>query len=178
MNAVKVQLVPVEVLRPHEEVIPKNVDQLERMTLKWDAYTKPLLVDRSTGTILDGHHRYEIAKRLELKCLPCVLVDYLSDESIKIILWPNSKWTSMFNPVDHVTLSKMLRTAGASSDSAARCEHTRNFREASDRRIKPLKQKTNFYVGVKNHLLSFHRSFKIRRTSSQLPNKWAENLKM
>ena len=95
MNAVKVQLVPVEVLRPHEEVIPKNVDQLERMTLKWDAYTKPLLVDRSTGTILDGHHRYEIAKRLELKCLPCVLVDYLSDESIKIMLWPNSKWTSI-----------------------------------------------------------------------------------
>ena len=91
----KVQLVPVEFLRPHEEVIPKNVDQLERMTLKWDAYTKPLLVDRSTGTILDGHHRYEIAKRLELKCLPCVLVDYLSDESIKIILWPNSKWTSI-----------------------------------------------------------------------------------
>jgi len=92
---VKVQLVPVEFLRPHEEVIPKNVDQLERMTLKWDAYTKPLLVDRSTGTILDGHHRYEIAKRLELKCLPCVLVDYLSDESIKIILWPSSKWTSI-----------------------------------------------------------------------------------
>ena len=91
----KVQLVPVEFLRPHEEVIPKNVDQLERMTLKWDAYTKPLLVDRSTGTILDGHHRYEIAKRLELKCLPCVLVDYLSDESIKIILWPSSKWTSI-----------------------------------------------------------------------------------
>ena len=68
---------PVEVLKPHEQVIQKKVDQLERMTIRWDAYTKPLLVDGATGTILDGHHRFEIAKRLDLQCLPCVVVDYL-----------------------------------------------------------------------------------------------------
>ena len=81
---------PVEVLRPHEQVIQKKVDQLERMTIRWDAYTKPLLVDGATGTILDGHHRFEIAKRLDLQCLPCVVVDYLDDDSITLLLWPNS----------------------------------------------------------------------------------------
>ena len=81
---------PVEVLRPHEQVIQKKVDQLERMTIRWDAYTKPLLVDGATGTILDGHHRYEIAKRLDLQCLPCVVVDYLYDDSITLLLWPSS----------------------------------------------------------------------------------------
>ena len=81
---------PVEVLKPHEQVIQKKVDQLERMTIRWDAYTKPLLVDGATGTILDGHHRFEIAKRLDLQCLPCVVVDYLDDDSITLFLWPNS----------------------------------------------------------------------------------------
>jgi len=81
---------PVEVLKPHEQVIQKKVDQLERMTIRWDAYTKPLLVDGATGTILDGHHRFEIAKRLDLQCLPCVVVDYLDDDSITLLLWPNS----------------------------------------------------------------------------------------
>ena len=81
---------PVEVPRPHEQVIQKKVDQLERMTIRWDAYTKPLLVDGATGTILDGHHRFEIAKRLDLQCLPCVVVDYLDDDSITLLLWPSS----------------------------------------------------------------------------------------
>ena len=83
-------MIPVEVLKPHEQVIQKKVDQLERMTIRWDAYTKPLLVDGATGTILDGHHRYEIARRLDLQCLPCVVVEYLEDDSITLLLWPNS----------------------------------------------------------------------------------------
>tara|TARA_B100001989_G_C24491385_1_gene439740 strand:+ start:526 stop:957 length:432 start_codon:yes stop_codon:yes gene_type:complete len=90
LRVVRVQLIPVEVLKPHEQVIQKKVDQLERMTIRWDAYTKPLLVDGATGTILDGHHRYEIARRLDLQCLPCVVVEYLEDDSITLLLWPNS----------------------------------------------------------------------------------------
>lgn len=86
----RVQLIPVEILKPHEQVIQKKVIQLEKMTMRWDAYTKPLLVDGATGTILDGHHRFEIAKRLGLQCLPCVVVDYLEDDSIALMLWPNS----------------------------------------------------------------------------------------
>ena len=55
-----VELAPIMWLKPHEEVKPRNVDTLHEMTLRWSAYTKPLLVDRETGTILDGHHRYQV----------------------------------------------------------------------------------------------------------------------
>ena len=58
------------------------------MTLRWKAYTKPLLVDRKTGTILDGHHRTSVAHRLELLCLPCVRVDYLEDDRVTLTVWP------------------------------------------------------------------------------------------
>ena len=85
----EVELVPLEVLRPHEQILPKKVDQLEKMTHRWNAYTKPLLIDRATGTILDGHHRYQVAQRLELLCVPCVLIDYLEDSLIELDIWPN-----------------------------------------------------------------------------------------
>ena len=85
----KVELVPLEILRPHEQILPKKVDQLEKMTHRWNAYTKPLLLDRLSGTILDGHHRYHVALRLELICVPCVFIDYLEDDSIELDVWPN-----------------------------------------------------------------------------------------
>ena len=85
----KVELVPLEILRPHEQILPKKVDQLEKMTHRWNAYTKPLLLDRLSGIILDGHHRYHVALRLELICVPCVFIDYLEDDSIELDVWPN-----------------------------------------------------------------------------------------
>ena len=85
----KGELVPMEILRPHEETIPKKVEELERMTHRWKAYVLPLVIDRNTGVILDGHHRHQVALRLDLKCLPCVLVDYLGDESVELDVWPS-----------------------------------------------------------------------------------------
>jgi len=86
----KVELMPLELLLPHEEIIPSKVSQLEKMTIRWNAYVLPLVVDKITGIILDGHHRYNVAKNLDLQCLPCVLVDYLSDDSIELDVWPKS----------------------------------------------------------------------------------------
>ncbi len=86
----KVDLVPVELLRPHEETIDKKVDQLEKMTHRWGAYVLPLVVDKRTGVILDGHHRHQVALRLNLISLPCVCVDYLGDNTIELEVWPSS----------------------------------------------------------------------------------------
>ena len=86
----KVDLVPVELLRPHEQTIDKKVNELEKMTHRWGAYVLPLVVDKRTGVILDGHHRHQVALRLELLSLPCVCVDYLADDTIELEVWPNS----------------------------------------------------------------------------------------
>lgn len=85
----QVDLVPVEILRPHELTIPKKVDELEKMTHRWKAYVLPLVVDRNTGVILDGHHRHQVALRLGLQSLPCVQVDYQGDSSVELDIWPN-----------------------------------------------------------------------------------------
>ena len=80
---------PMEILRPHELTRPKKVDELEKMTNRWNAYVLPLVVDMNTGVILDGHHRHQVALRLGLQCLPCVQVDYLGDETVELDVWPN-----------------------------------------------------------------------------------------
>ena len=82
----EVELVPISWLKPHEEVKPSNVDSLHDITLRWNAYTKPLLVDGRTGTILDGHHRYHVGLRIGL----------LAFRSSRSTTWmtKESSWTS------------------------------------------------------------------------------------
>ncbi|KAF0683252.1 Aste57867_24684 [Aphanomyces stellatus] len=91
-----VVLVSLSWLKPHEEIVSwERVNGLKNATLKWDAYTEPLLVDVKTGAILDGHHRYTVGLQLELKQLPCVLVDYLGDAMITVDVWPDCGRTSL-----------------------------------------------------------------------------------
>ena len=90
-----VRLVPVEWLKAHEEIKIKNMEKLLQMTLKWDGFTKPLIADKATGTILDGHHRFAVAKRLELARIPAVCIDYLNDNSVELELWPASSLASI-----------------------------------------------------------------------------------
>jgi hypothetical protein len=92
-----VRLVPLEWLKPHERIKERNRDKLLDMTKRWNGYTKPLIVDKRTGSILDGHHRFAIAALLELKRLPVICVDYLADEQITVDVWSGS---------DRETLSK------------------------------------------------------------------------
>lgn len=85
----KVELVAIEWLRAHEEIKPKKVEELAKITKKWGCYTKPLLVDRVSGAILDGHHRHAVGHILNLVRLPVILFDYLEDDSITVEPWPN-----------------------------------------------------------------------------------------
>ena len=86
-----VELVRLDWLKAHEETQEKKVSELYLMTLRWGGYTKPLLVDNESGTILDGHHRFEVGKKLQLQFLPAILTNYLSDDRITVTTWPNSK---------------------------------------------------------------------------------------
>ena len=85
-----VSLVDLDWLKPHEEIKIKNRDKLLEMTKKCVGFTKPLLVDSQTGSILDGHHRHSVAVCLNLKRVPAILIDYLSIDEISVDVWPGS----------------------------------------------------------------------------------------
>ena len=60
----EVVLVDMAWLKPHEEVQSHRVDELRSQFEKEGHVDLPLLVDRSTGTILDGHHRFTVGQVL------------------------------------------------------------------------------------------------------------------
>ncbi|MBI1729962.1 ParB N-terminal domain-containing protein [Candidatus Acetothermia bacterium] len=68
---------PVDTLRPHEEVDPTNlartIQEIKNGELLQDY---PILVDEETYVILDGHHRHAACKALGIALVPCLLVDY------------------------------------------------------------------------------------------------------
>ena len=83
-----VVLVETVSLRDHEEVIPDNLETRTSKLLSKGFY-KPIIVDRGSMVILDGHHKWTAAKSLGLARVPVVMVDYLVDEGVLVDVWPD-----------------------------------------------------------------------------------------
>ena len=69
---------PVASLRPHEEVIPRRVDQLASEMTRDGAQKDPIIIDRETATVLDGMHRLAAFQELGVEYAVCCAVDYSS----------------------------------------------------------------------------------------------------
>ena len=83
-----VVLVETVSLRDHEEVIPNTLETRTSKLLSKGFY-KPIIVDRGSMVILDGHHKWTAAKSLGLARVPVIMVDYLVDEGVLVDVWPD-----------------------------------------------------------------------------------------
>lgn len=45
-------------------------------------FTEPILVDKDTRIILNGHHRTEACKKLGFTKIPCIVVDYQGEITV------------------------------------------------------------------------------------------------
>ena len=63
-------------LFPTEEYDFDRVVEVESTILAEGFWRVPILVERSTLVVMDGHHRREAAIRLSFAKVPCLLVDY------------------------------------------------------------------------------------------------------
>jgi ParB/Sulfiredoxin domain len=72
----------VDALCPHERVIERNVESLEKELIVDGVQKDPVIVDRDSGAILDGMHRLAAFKRLGLGRVVCCEVDYGSKDVI------------------------------------------------------------------------------------------------
>lgn len=98
------ELVQVTALRPHEQTLAQREEEMYQKISGNQFFHKPLLVDRSTMTILDGHHRHQASLRLGLVQVPAIVMDYMDDESITVEAWPPA-------PAESVTKSDVIRSA-------------------------------------------------------------------
>ena len=78
-----IKLIEIKKLKNHEKTDQKNLLKVKQLIFKNKYFTNPIIVDRKTLVILDGHHRTEILKILGYKKIPALLVDY-NDKRIKV----------------------------------------------------------------------------------------------
>ncbi|AVU36172.1 MULTISPECIES: ParB N-terminal domain-containing protein [Serratia] len=76
MDSFNVVLLDPQRLLPTEEFIEERVIQIEQDIIREGRWLKPILVERTSLIIMDGHHRREFARRHSLRRVPCLLLDY------------------------------------------------------------------------------------------------------
>ncbi|MDA7722514.1 NTP transferase domain-containing protein [Schleiferiaceae bacterium] len=70
------ELVEVKSLKPIEDFISERVPIIKKEIFSSGFWTKPIIIDSQDHLIMDGHHRFEIAKQIGLKMVPAVILDY------------------------------------------------------------------------------------------------------
>lgn len=75
-DAPAVQMADVSALHGIEEYSEERVQKLLRKLREDACWTVPIILTNRTNLILDGQHRFEAAKRLKLRKIPAVFVNY------------------------------------------------------------------------------------------------------
>lgn len=79
-------------IKPHEQTIPAHVAQMARRLQEDGMQKDPILVDRRSGTVLDGMHRLAAFSELDIERAICCSLDY---DSEKVTV---GRWARVFNP--------------------------------------------------------------------------------
>jgi hypothetical protein len=80
----KVSIIKIDKIKQHEEFDKNHLKVLKQKISKTKFFKEPIVVDKKTMIVLDGHHRLNSCKQLGLKKIPCLLVDYINDRNIKV----------------------------------------------------------------------------------------------
>jgi len=81
---VKIVLVPIDALKPHEKGSPLYLELLKQEILKDGLLKYPIIADEKTHVILDGMHRWLALKSLGCTLIPVMLVDAFQNPKIRV----------------------------------------------------------------------------------------------
>ncbi|MHB8604203.1 MAG: ParB N-terminal domain-containing protein [Thermoplasmatota archaeon] len=76
----------IATLLPHEEVEPGHVDEIRIALGRTGHLRQPIIVDRVSLVVIDGHHRLAALKALQAKRAPVHLIDY-ADAAVTVEAW-------------------------------------------------------------------------------------------
>ncbi len=79
-------IIPLEDIKPHEQTIATNYKNLLEKTRRTGLFIDPLVVDKKTGFLLDGHHRFKVMKEMGCRGAIVQKVNYMKDY-IKLGTW-------------------------------------------------------------------------------------------
>jgi len=85
----KVELIEIDKLKQHEQINEAYCNELLK-DIQINGYVEPIVVDKETFIILDGHHRYTILKLMKFKNIPVHLINY-QDRGVKVSSWKKNE---------------------------------------------------------------------------------------
>ena len=106
----KITFSKISDVKPHEEIIDKNLHELVSSIKKDGVQIDPVVVDESSGVALDGMHRIAALKALDAKRIMVAKVDYL-DERIKVQRWLRAVKDFSSSLLDELKVALQLRKA-------------------------------------------------------------------
>jgi L-serine kinase (ADP) len=92
MTGYDITLIEIARLRPTEEVDAAHVARLATDLQRDGCLRQPILVERTSLAILDGHHRYHAAMRLGLSRIAAILISY-GDPRLSLLSWSARQFT-------------------------------------------------------------------------------------
>jgi hypothetical protein len=84
------EIVNLRKLKEHEKIEPVYLEKLKKQIQKDGILKRPVVVDKNTKIILDGHFRFNALKQLDCSKIPVFFVDYNSPDII-VTAWRNGE---------------------------------------------------------------------------------------
>jgi len=81
---VKIALLPIDELKPHELGSPIYLELLKQEIIRDGVLKYPIIADEKTHVILDGMHRWLVLKSLGCKLIPVILVNALDNSNVRV----------------------------------------------------------------------------------------------
>lgn len=76
----KLEIIDIKSLKPLEKVFPSHLQNIKLMIDSDEVIKKPIIIDKNTGTVLEGSHRYAYLMVEGYKYAPVYKVDYMSED--------------------------------------------------------------------------------------------------
>ena len=107
----ELEMVPTDKIRPHPDNPRRGDTKRIRQSIKANGFYGSCVVQRSTGNILVGNHRYRAAVDEGLTEIPVTWVDVSDDQALKMLLVDNR--VSDFGAYDDEELMRALEQLDA-----------------------------------------------------------------
>lgn len=81
----KITNIKISKIKEHEAVDKKHLKIIKKTIIDSGVFKEPIIVDKKSLVVLDGHHRLNSCRELGFEKIPSIMVDYLANERIKVI---------------------------------------------------------------------------------------------
>lgn len=107
-ETMEIKMLGLNEITPYENNPRKNADAVDKVasSIREFGFQSPIIVDKNL-VIVAGHTRYEAAKKLNLKAVPVIVAENLTDEQAKAYRLADNK-TAEFAEWDNNLLDKEL----------------------------------------------------------------------